>query len=145
VKLLAVPLIGVVLSGCVAIPDPGNVLVVPEISGTVTRDGNPVPNVRVSYHRILEGGGCKSSKDQVYTDETGAFRISTRDEFRFWLVFGDPSNTWGICLAGVGLEVIGWRGEGIGIPPSHAEFNCELSASVERTERGVGVCRRASR
>ena len=139
-RLASVLLLAAGISGCVATPDPGMQRYTPEINGAVTMDGVPVEGARVTYHRILQTGRCATSKDQTLTDANGKFHIPHRDVFRFWQSMGDPINVWGICISGPEGEVMGWRGEGLGYPPTQATFSCELSAAASESKQGNSVC-----
>ncbi len=131
----------VALSGCVAIPSPRHVLVVPEVEGRLVRDSLPVAGATISYHRIVPSEGCLLSQDVAVTDDDGRFRIPRRTEFRFWAFMGDPSNRWGICIGQEGTATVGWVGRGLGVPPEVATFECELTSSPVETGRGRGICR----
>ena len=98
--------------GCV--PWPHRDTTAPQVSGTVTRDGVPVANVRVLLVEALDGAGKDAPmarKQEVLTDRRGHFSIGPIRRFSWTTylpVFGpmDRSVSWGLKLSANGQP---WR------------------------------------
>lgn len=109
------------LSGCF----PERQTRVPDIIGTVIRDGAPAAQVRLALS--LSKDECKVPVETVQSDNNGAFRFKAIKDWGAGKVFVSPEQTYSICLdAGDGFELAfsqrTWRG------PAPESFLCDLNA-----------------
>jgi hypothetical protein len=132
------------LVGCVPFPHYGVAL--PEIMGTVHRNGKPVPNALV-YMEHPTGEQCSfQSPDSTRTDGDGRFRLDVRKEFRFFVVMDSWSN-WAVCIADGERRYQGWHERVLGGPPPKVELDCDLESAPRVRQIGntmgktMGVCR----
>ena len=88
---------------------------------------------------------CNNTKHRVETDTSGQFRFKGNKDFRLFYQFGDPIETWGICIIHLGKQYNGWTAQGIGNTPSEIALNCELAKNNEEMNEtmfvdGFGIC-----
>lgn len=134
------------LSGCVAFPAPHTRQVIPEISGQVTLNKQPISGATVNLYKEKKVNQCDDTKYRVDTDKNGQFRYKGKKDIRLFYQFGDPIETWGLCIIYSGKHYNGWTAHDIGYVPSIIVVNCELSDRNNENDdgylaEGVGICK----
>ncbi len=132
------------LSGCVVLPIPHTVRIVPALDGVVTVNGVPAAGLKVFVHKHTYGQGpeCPVSEVKVSTDAQGRFHFDEVTELRLLMMMGDPLSTWAICITGPNGQVLGWRNYAMGYAEPKVSFACELTDGTRAGQVERGVCKR---
>ncbi|MCX7553644.1 hypothetical protein OS175_07115 [Marinicella sp. S1101] len=134
----------ITISGCVAMPAPHTRQVIPEANGIVTFNQIPVVGAEVHLHKIKGKNHCGESKFSTKTDKDGKFYFKGNKDFRFFIVFGDPLETWGFCIKHEDKYYNGWTAQGIGYSPLKITAKCDLKNQRKLDDNviydGFGIC-----
>ena len=117
------------LSGCVAMLWPHTEQVVPAVTGTVLRNGEPVSGASVFIVASLRANACTTSKYKAVTDKSGHFAIGGDSDLHLFVVMGDRLDSWGICIEESGSRIPALQSHGIGYPPTAVTVVCDLGRS----------------
>jgi hypothetical protein len=133
------------ISGCVVMPAPHSRQVIPEVNGFVTMNHAPVKGAKIYFYKSIDKDQCIDSTFVSKTNENGKFYFKGNKDFRLFLVFGDPAESWGFCIKYQGRYYKGWSAHGIGYSPNLIDVNCELSNLEDPDEKvihpdGSGIC-----
>lgn len=123
------------ISGCMLWPHTERI--VPAVTGTVLRNGEPVPGVDVFVVPGLRAGTCAPSKYVGATDSTGHFAIRGDNRFEMVAYFGDRISAWGICIQELGGLTEAYRTFGMGFPPRSFEFACDPGRRADVCQPGA--------
>lgn len=129
------------LCSCAVYVWPHRVQHSPQVTGAVFSVGEPVSGAVVYVHTSLANTQCGPSKLSTSTDSNGAFSFRGRKKIELLLVLGDRVNRWALCIEANGQFYEGWRSIGVGYPPQHASFTCDLEARSQPGHGGEGICR----
>ena len=94
-RLLLACLPTVLLVGCGGGPEGANIPELFEVDGTVTKDGEPVPDLYIEFR-----GHSAPRYSQAVTDENGYYRMSYAND-----IFGVPAGTADIHISDLGAEI----------------------------------------
>lgn len=101
----------------------------PEVYGTVTRSGAPIPRVIVRRTGGAEGA-CGESDEEVISEADGSFRFRPQTELRTLFVAAPAESTWceTICFALPDQTMSVWQGcfPGGASFPSPLTVRCDL-------------------
>jgi hypothetical protein len=94
----------VVLSGCVVIPQPHDVVRLSKVTGSVSRQGQPVENLTLTMNALDNRSTCEDPIAVTTTDADGRFVFEEITQRRFWRVVilapSSPTYYLGLCTGG---------------------------------------------
>ena len=101
----------------------------PVFDGTLTRQGTPAANIRVTLStRTMSSVGCADPKVETRTDSSGKFHLDPPQYSVLGIGFGDRLDTWSVCFKFAdGLEAV-WNDDGYWGGPGFEILECEISA-----------------
>src|SRR5262245_39788094 len=91
--------------------------VAPQVTGLLREGEQPAAGLQVHYaHRMTSGSGSDCSQSDVVatTGADGRFVFSEGKEFRFFVVMGDPTFAYEVCVERSDGRHLLWRGDDFG-------------------------------
>ena len=118
-------------------PWPHYVVVAPDITGVVTKNGKPLANTVVHYNvdKPFSERECKPSSISTSTNDKGEFHLKSSKDFEAIIYMGDRLFNWAVCFEIDGKFVLGRvnTNECIG---DQREMNEEHENAIQFVESG---------
>jgi hypothetical protein len=128
------------LAACV--PFPHRETLAPPVSGVVRSGARAVAGATIRYAlKNREDLDCPTPRARVVTDANGRFTLDSEQKVRFFLVIGDPTFSYDVCVERNGEVQLLWSHSAFGAVYGSVSLDCDVDAPPRETELGRGRCK----
>jgi len=114
------------LPACV--PFPHTEVIAPDVTGVLTKDGLPQPNIKVNYMYSHKPAtlGCEPASATTTTNNAGEFYFDQAKKFLLYIQL-EQGHDWKLCFQTDDTLVLGTSSGGLGPSAKRLNISCDLA------------------